>query len=279
MVKIATILLMLIYTMAIGPIRCTQEKCIVRTCMNLCRHELNLAAAHTEAHHHDLLRHAVNSVQLDDPEALYLEFGVFSGSSIRVLAHSRPGEGVVHGFDSFEGLPEFWRKGFGKGKFNVKKKLPKGLPENVQLHVGWFDETVPNFKSEHAHEAIAFMHLDADLYSSTKKIFDHLGSQLRPGSVLLFDEMINYPGWEEHEYKAFIEFVDLFGVEHQYIGRTTQGNCQQVAVLITGMMQRVPFAQPHLQPICMCEHECELLIGWKEEHLHHCRDQCKLCQQ
>ena len=44
---------------------------------------------------------------------LYLEFGVHQGKSIaywsRILKSDRA---VLHGFDSFEGLPEVWNKRF-----------------------------------------------------------------------------------------------------------------------------------------------------------------------
>ena len=29
-----------------------------------------------------------------------------------------------------------------------------------------------------------------------------------PGTIILFDEYFNYPNWEQHEFKAFQEFVD-----------------------------------------------------------------------
>lgn len=37
----------------------------------------------------------------------YLEFGVFTGGTIRYIAR-RSRSRVIHGFDSFEGLPEHW---------------------------------------------------------------------------------------------------------------------------------------------------------------------------
>ena len=43
----------------------------------------------------------------------WLEFGVFSGKTIRIMAayreaHHPPNSGGIYGFDSFEGLPEDW---------------------------------------------------------------------------------------------------------------------------------------------------------------------------
>ena len=76
--------------------------------------------------------------------------------------------------------------------------------QNVVLHKGWFDETVPDFAETHK-EAIAFMHVDSDIYSSAKTIFTHLGDRIVPGTVIQFDEYFNYPGWKNHEYKGFQE--------------------------------------------------------------------------
>lgn len=47
---------------------------------------------------------------------------------------------------------------------------------------------------------------------------------------MLFDEYYNFPRWQQHEYKAFQEFVSRTGVEYEYIAYSVTG--QQVAVRI-----------------------------------------------
>ena len=142
-------------------------------------------------------------------------------------------ESLIHGFDSFEGLPEDWRTGFPKGTFRMDA-LPEVRP-NVELHKGWFDETLPNFVRQHPG-AVAFLHLDADLYSSTKEVLSALGDRLVVGSVLQFDEYFNYPGWREGEFRAFEEFVAESGVEFEYIGYCDGvRNFEQAAVRITSI--------------------------------------------
>lgn len=171
----------------------------------------------------ELLRFAASKVST---AGHYLEFGVASGESIRWMA--RLTGDTVHGFDSFEGLPEDW-PGWkhGKGGFSQGGKLPK-VPHNVELHAGWFDQTLPPFLASTPGDC-AFLHIDCDLYSSTKTVFDLVGPRLRKGSVILFDEYFNYPNWREHEYKAFQEFVARAGLRYEYLayGR------HQVAVLLT----------------------------------------------
>ena len=54
-------------------------------------------------------------------DGVILEFGVFRGGTIRYLAKAVPGR-KVHGFDSFEGLPEIWSGGANnslKGAFTT----------------------------------------------------------------------------------------------------------------------------------------------------------------
>ena len=101
----------------------------------------------------------------------------------------------------------------------------------MKLHKGWFDQSVPVWAKDHPGP-IAFAHMDADLYSSTKCVLDLLGDRIVPGTVLQFDEYFNYPGWKEGEYKAFMEFVASRGVKFEYIGYAAGGNAQQAAVRI-----------------------------------------------
>ena len=42
-------------------------------------------------------------------------------------------------------------------------------------------------------------------------IFDIAGDRINPGCIIVFDEYINYPSWEQHEFKAFQEFIGSRG--------------------------------------------------------------------
>lgn len=158
---------------------------------------------------------------------LVLEFGVYQGKTLNYIA-KQLNEYYIYGFDSFEGLPEYWIDGFDKGRFAVDK-LPQ-VENNVKLIKGWFDETLPKF-IETKKEKISYLHIDCDLYSSTKTIFDLLGNQIVEGTVIVFDEYFNYPNWENHEFKAFQEFIAKTKKEYKYL--TYNYKHQQVAVLIT----------------------------------------------
>lgn len=174
-----------------------------------------------------LLTHAMGLVS-PEGEGLLAEFGVFRGATINHIA--RLTDRTVHGFDSFEGLPEKWGEGYEAGKFRIDG-LPK-VRDNVVLHKGWFDEVLPGFREQYP-QSVDFLHLDADLYSSTRTVLEMLADRIGPGTVIVFDEFFGYPGWERGEYKAFEEFVERNGVEFEYVGWVPSG--EQVAVRITGI--------------------------------------------
>lgn len=143
------------------------------------------------------------------------EFGVSKGASINLLAENSAA--TVHGFDSFKGLPESWHVGYRKGAFAEPDGWRPTVRDNVELHVGWFDETLPEFLESHPGP-ISLLHIDCDLYSSAKYVLDTMADRIVSGSVIVFDEYFNYPGWEKHEYKAFQELVQQRGLKYEYIG-------------------------------------------------------------
>jgi hypothetical protein len=165
----------------------------------------------------ELIEHSLQATQIDGH---YLEFGVFTGGTIRFIAR-QVGSRTVHGFDSFAGLPEAW-SGFSLGvkAFDLAGRLPR-VPGNVRLHQGYFEDSLPKWLADHAGP-VAFIHLDCDLYSSTKTIFALLASRLTRGTIILFDEYFNYPNWENHEFKAFQEFVGAHGVKYTYLAFARQ---------------------------------------------------------
>jgi predicted O-methyltransferase YrrM len=186
----------------------------------------NLLDAERCAHRHQVFDHALALVP---PQGLICEFGVFQAESTNYIASRLPRR-RIYGFDSFEGLPETWRPEFEAGMFSTGGRLPAVEP-NVTLVKGWFDETLPSFAAAH-RGPVAMLHIDCDLYSSTKCVFDRLGDRIGPGAVLVFDEFFNYPGWEEHEYRAFTEFAQARGLSYEYL--CYNGEHEQVAIRITG---------------------------------------------
>lgn len=142
----------------------------------------------------------------------YLEMGVCTGKTINFIAALNPHK-TVYGFDSFEGLPEKWDRSditLSKGTFGKKQRnyVPPVL-HNVKLFGGLFINTLPQFKKVILKDTpIAFLHIDSAIYSSTKDVFDALGDNIVPGTIIVFDELYNYPGYEKHEWKVLNEFLE-----------------------------------------------------------------------
>lgn len=139
-----------------------------------------------------------------DRDVLYMEFGVFEGYATRIwsrlLTHPKT---KLHGFDSFEGLPEAWvesKRVMDKGHFSTGGAIPEIDDPRVRFFKGWFDQTLATYEVPE-HEVLV-INFDADLYSSTKCVFDKMGPYIVPGTYLYFDEF-NDP---QHELRAFMEF-------------------------------------------------------------------------
>lgn len=160
-----------------------------------------------------------------------MEFGVASGSTIRAIASVNQHR-QVWGFDSFEGLPEDWVRSSTQaaraGTFSTGGQLPP-VPDNVHLVKGWFSDTLPKWLDENPGN-VAFLHVDVDLYSSTKYVLDELDSRIVPGTIIVWDDLGlwedlkhgnhgSYEKWEQEEWRAMIEWLTKMDREIAPISR------------------------------------------------------------
>lgn len=181
-----------------------------------------MATAQVFDHPHKTLEYALS---LCPGDGMALEFGVSSGGTLRIIAAHHRGE--VYGFDSFDGLPETWRTGYPAATFATEQRPQV---DGAELVVGLFADVLPEFLADHPGP-VDFVHIDCDLYSAAHTVLESVGPRLHAGSVIVFDEYFNYPGWRNHEYRAWQEYVAATGTEFVYEGYT--GNHEQVAVRIT----------------------------------------------
>jgi hypothetical protein len=147
-------------------------------------------------------------------KVLCLEFGVYQGLSLKqwltALDHA---ELQIHGFDSFEGLPETFSTHFaGKGYFSTEGALPDINDARVILHKGWFEDTVPSFHVP-PHEVLV-LNMDADLYSSTLFVLRKLRPYIVPGTYIHFDDF----SAPMHEMRAFSDFLEETGLRFKVRG-------------------------------------------------------------
>ena len=163
-----------------------------------------------------------------NPDGLVMEFGVFNGKSIRQIAALT--HNTVHGFDSFEGIPEDWNHETS-GSYSTEGIIPE-VPDNVILHAGWFENSIPKFIQQESGP-IRFMNIDCDLYSSTKTVLDGLAKQVVPGTVMVFDEYIGNISWREDEHKAFTEAAQTYGWKYEILSFSFV--TKQVTIRITSI--------------------------------------------
>jgi len=141
-----------------------------------------------------------------------LEFGVADGytfvKKLYAVRYLNMEERIiVHGFDSFEGLPEEtdqadknlvgqseWRQGQYKGRYENLKARCEEKYNNFRLHKGYFEETITDefLESLRSHPPMLIW-IDCDYYSSAKTILERIIPFLTTGCVLYFDDIyFNY---------------------------------------------------------------------------------------
>lgn len=166
-----------------------------------------------------------------------VEFGVASGSSLKALIrmnnilnksrHHDISKKTVYGFDAFEGLPDLDKdidlaktggKEFGemrKGGFESQSTLPALLQfiedhYNCEIVKGWYDQSIPEFLKKNPHFSCSLIHIDCDIYSSTKTVLDAFIKRLNVGGVILFDEIFHhkFPGETEAFWEIYNQIND-----------------------------------------------------------------------
>ena len=168
-------------------------------------------------------------------QGLWMEFGVAKGTTLSSMAKAakvttttgqqQQEDIVVHGFDSFLGLPSDWRVGFEVGKFSRQGCPPTLEEQNIKYHVGWFEETLPIFLSTlPRHLACALIHIDCDVYESAACVLRCLCDRIVAGTILVFDELLNYNGFERHEMHALFEVLMMEDTSSCIIQHNNDGN-------------------------------------------------------
>jgi hypothetical protein len=164
----------------------------------------------------------------------YLEFGVYEGESLSYIAsHNRCADARFWGFDSFEGLPVQWNEENPQGTFDVGGRIPQIDDARIRFVKGWFDDTVPDFLRTYEAQAQLWIHIDADLYGSTLQVLTFLNKHIRPGTVIMFDEIEDL----ENEFKALCDFEAMSGKALTLVAATD--DCRQ-AVFVAASDPTLP---------------------------------------
>ncbi len=213
---------------------------------------------------HGIMFKTANLIAAEKVEGDYLEFGVYSGGSFieafNTLKHAFGPFQKIHGertkedvkelnrlwsnmrffaFDSFEGLPNLegidkHGKDFTKGKYYCSEKdFLKNLEkagvamEKVNIVAGLFEKTCGNETIEkYSIKKAAVVHIDCDLYLSTKTALNFITPLLTDGTIIIFDDWFCFRGNPNlGEQRAFFEWQketpDWFFIEYQRTGPWT----------------------------------------------------------
>jgi O-methyltransferase len=176
---------------------------------------------------------AAELTSTEQVEGDYLEFGVFRGSTMiqafntirtsyldrsadRTHIHSAAFRDNVRSswdamrffaFDSFQGLPalsgvDLQTRDFSEGKYACSQErfLARIAENGVDLSrvvtvPGWFEQTCQEDTiRRHNMKAAAIVHIDCDLYESTRVVLQFITPLLVDGTVLIFDDWFAFRG-------------------------------------------------------------------------------------
>jgi len=133
------------------------------------------------------------------------EVGVYKGSSVKLIKQMT--NKVVFAFDTFNGIPEITKfdkkQGggmFKKGDFNSGLEIITNLQKlGIKTFKGIFPQETGKFVEK---ESFCFVHLDVDVYKSTKDCLQFFYPRLVSGGIILSHDYPNSLGVK----KAFDEF-------------------------------------------------------------------------
>ena len=157
----------------------------------------------------------------------YLEFGVFTGSSFNYAIKANKkiekifGETNCEyiGFDSFKGFgevkdedihPGFTDQFFSVNERKVIKNINKiARGEKFRLIKGFYQNTIKNRTTEDLEifNKSRVIMIDCDLKESTQLALEFIKPSLQEGTIILFDDFLDYKGsMEKGECGAFEDF-------------------------------------------------------------------------
>lgn len=191
------------------------------------------------------------------------EFGVWEGKTLKECYNNLKNtnfEGTIAGFDSFEGLPVHWRESFVQGTFATDFEVVRAnVPEEVKLYQGWFQNTIGKFLEDYPNTPAGLINHDGDVFLSTAITFSLLNDRIVPGTLLCFDELIGYAGYQQHEIlslfiwmkemEAMLCPIAVYNLDREHaqsnegrddVGAVEQSACFQV-LDIPGTKYPVPF--------------------------------------
>jgi hypothetical protein len=130
------------------------------------------------------------------------ECGVFRGGAAILMAdaiHPR----IVWAYDGFQGLPEersphetsHYKTGhMAHTLAALLNTVRDHRCENIHVVAGWFRDTMQKPPAEREGKRLSIVHVDCDLYWSTRTVLELLYPQVMPGGIMVFDDYADQGG-------------------------------------------------------------------------------------
>ena len=131
------------------------------------------------------------------------EVGVANGATAKIISYFKNNK-KLHLFDTFDGIPFVGREddksisaGDCKSSLEFVKENLKG-EKNIEFYKGIFPDTGDKIKNNR----FSFVHLDVDIYETTKKSLEFFYDKMNKGGIILSHDYSQYKGVKQ----AFDEF-------------------------------------------------------------------------
>jgi hypothetical protein len=200
----------------------------------------------------DTFFRAIDYLNYESVPGDIVECGVFGGLSLAQFAKGMTFDSKGHarrivGIDSFEGLPAAsetharWKAGDCALSHGWHPLAAPGQPVSAALvrelfrrcelpppilHVGRFTDVMPPLVLGDLRR-IALLHVDCDLYESTRDALALAAPALQDGAMVLFDDWFHYKGHpDKGEARAFAEFLRTHPEWHAVPWRSYATFCQ-----------------------------------------------------
>ena len=148
-----------------------------------------------------IIKNIFYTLEMDNVKGDYLEFGCFTGSSLKHAISSYKkffsktnNKMIFYGFDSFEGFPEELHKTFTNENFKTDYKKVKKIEfnnNNCKIVKGFFHKTLKNKNLRNKIKKISFAFIDCDLAISAKPVFQFIIPRLSNGAFVMIDDYYN----------------------------------------------------------------------------------------
>jgi len=118
----------------------------------------------------------------------FAEVGVFGGGSAKIICMAKKAR-HLYLFDTFQGMPKPAKEDTGIAEFTLRASIEDVERElssypNVHIYKGLFPQTAEGIRNK----TFAFVHLDADLYESTKQSLEFFYPRMVKGGIILMHD-------------------------------------------------------------------------------------------